>query len=530
MSINVQHISYNHPDRQTLFSDITFTINSGDKIALIGNNGIGKSTILKIIAGQLTVASGSIETTDTPYIVPQHFGQFNNLTIAQALGIESKLNALNAITNGDASVENFTILNDDWEIETRINEAFAFWGINYLNPQQKMDALSGGEKTKVFLAGIAINNPQIILFDEPTNHLDVKSRQLLYNIVENSKATILLVSHDRTLLNLLNMIYEIDKSGVTVYGGNYDFYKALKEEKLTALQNQLSDKEKELRAARKTARETEERKQKQDARGKNKSAKEGVARILMKTLKNKAEESSSKLKDKHAEKIESISGDLKQIRQKLTDNSTLKIGFTNANNFYNGKTLIKANNVNHAYSGSFLWKEALNIEIKYADRLAITGNNGSGKTTLLNILLGKLAPSTGEITCANFNAIYIDQEYSVIDNRLTVFEQIEQFNEQHLQEHELKTLLHRFLFPVSTWDKTCDKLSGGEKMKLVFCCLIAGNKAPDILALDEPTNNLDIHSMEIISSAIKEYTGTLILISHDTYFANEIGINYCINS
>ena len=148
---------------------------------------------------------------------------------------------------------------------------------------------------------------------------------------------------------------------------------------------------------------------------------------------------------------------------------------------------------------------------------------------MLNVILGKLEPTEGCIDRAEFNYIYVDQEYSMIDNKLTVFEQVEQYNSRHLLEHELKTLLHRFLFPKETWDKTCDMLSGGEKMKLVFCCLMVSNKTPDVLALDEPTNNLDIQSMDIITSAVRNYQGTILLISHDQYFASDIGIGKHIN-
>ena len=528
MSINVQHISYAHADRQILFSDISFTVNTKQKAALIGNNGVGKSTVLRIIAGMLEPTSGELSVDTKPYFVPQHFGQYNNLSIAQALDIDIKLSALHAILQGDVSDENYNLLNDDWAIEERVAEAFAMWNIQHLQLEQSMDNLSGGEKTKVFLSGIAIHSPEIILFDEPTNHLDAGSREKLYNLIKTEKASMLIVSHDRSLLNLLNTMYEISKSGITVYGGNYEFYREQRNDALNALQEQLDEKEKSLRLARKTAREAAERKQKQDARGKKKSTGEGVARIMMKGLKNSAEESSSKLKEKHVEKMESIADDLKQLREKLPKNKALKLNLDNAN-MHKGKILVTAKAINFTYTTQPLWQNPLDFQIKSGDRILISGNNGSGKSTLLNLMLGKLEPSEGTIKRADFSFLYIDQEYSIIDNQLTVFEQVQQFNEQHLAEHELKILLHRFLFPVDTWDKTCDKLSGGEKMKLLFCCLTVSNKTPDILVLDEPTNNLDIQSMDIITSVVKAYEGTILLISHDSYFVYQIGINQSIS-
>ena len=225
----LQNISYTHPSKDLLFSDINLTVNNHEKTALIGNNGVGKSTLLKIIASELQPSSGQINIDAEPYYVPQIFGQFNHLTIAQALRIEGKLNALKDILNGNTSEENFNLLNDDWTIEDRCNDALQHWQLIDIDLSQKMEALSGGQKTKVFLAGISIHQPELVLLDEPSNHLDVSGRQLLYSFIKSTKSTLIVVSHDRKLLNLLDTICELSKHGVKVYGGNYDFYKKQKQ-------------------------------------------------------------------------------------------------------------------------------------------------------------------------------------------------------------------------------------------------------------------------------------------------------------
>jgi ATPase subunit of ABC transporter with duplicated ATPase domains len=191
--LTLQNISYTHSNKDLLFSEINLTVNNHEKTALIGNNGVGKSTLLKIIAGELQPSNGQINVEVQPYYVPQIFGQFNHLTIAQALRIEDKLNALKEILNGNTSEENFSLLNDDWTIEDRCNEALNHWQLNNLNLTQKVEALSGGQKTKVFLAGISIHQPELILMDEPSNHLDIKSRQLLYDFVRTTKSTLTIV-------------------------------------------------------------------------------------------------------------------------------------------------------------------------------------------------------------------------------------------------------------------------------------------------------------------------------------------------
>ncbi|MDH6354839.1 ATPase subunit of ABC transporter with duplicated ATPase domains [Dysgonomonas sp. PH5-45] len=523
MSIIVNALSYIHPNKETLFSNINLSIAKGQKASLIGNNGTGKSTLLKILAGELEQSAGSILLPEKPYYVPQHLGQYDNHTLAQALGVADKVNALHAILEGDASAENFKLLDDDWDIEERINTALAFWKIQHLPLSQTMAQLSGGEKTKVFLAGILIHLPQIILLDEPTNHLDHESRTLLYHFIGKSKSTILTVSHDRTLLNLLDMTMELTSNSVEVYGGNYDFYKEQKDGKLLALQNQLNEKEKTIRQARQNMREIAQQRQKQEVRGKKQQASAGMARIVAGALGSKAENSSAKLKDVHTDKINAIAEDMTQIRQQIQTQKTLKIDLRKSE-LHKGKILIEAKNINFAYNENLLWQSPLNFQIQSGSRVRIIGNNGTGKTTLVKILTSTLHPTEGHIFIADFRHLYIDQEYSIIDNRLSVFEQVQQFNDRHLPEHDLKMLLHYHQFTQDVWDQQCASLSGGEKMKLILCCIAVSNNSLDMLILDEPTNNLDLFSQDILTEAISNFEGTLVVISHDRYFAEALNM------
>lgn len=519
----LQHISYTHPNRDLLFSDVNLTINNQEKIALIGNNGIGKSTLLKIIARELQPSGGQLNIEAEPYSVRQNFAQFNHLTIAQALQIEDKLNALKEIMNGNTSEENFNLLNDDWTVEDRCNETLNCWKLNDLDLSQKVEALSGGQKTKVFLAGISIHQPEFILLDEPSNHLDTEGRHLLYDFVQSTKSTLIVISHDRKLLNLLDTVCELSKNGIKVYGGNYNFYATQKQIENNALNQDIQSKEKALRKAREKERETIERQQKLDSRGKGKQEKAGVAKIMMNTLRNNAENSTSKLKSVHAEKIGGISQGLRELRSSLPDIDKMKFGFDNSA-LHKGKSLFTARNINFAYNTQQLWNENKTLQIVSGERIALKGKNGSGKTTLIKIILGEIELQTGTIYRADNNAVYIDQDYSLLDNKLSVYEQAQRFNTSGLQEHEIKTRLDRFLFTKDSWEKPCNALSGGEKMRLLLCCLTINSKSPDIIILDEPTNNLDIQNVEILTSAINEYLGTLIVVSHDEMFLEQVNI------
>lgn len=516
-----QNISYLHPNKDLLFDNINLTVNRYDKIALTGNNGTGKSTLLKIIAGLLPPSGGQLSVSSEPWYIPQIFGQYNHLTIAQALGIEKKLNALNEILEGNATEENFTALNDDWTIEDRCKEALNYWQLSGLDLTQIMETLSGGQKTKVFLAGILIHQPGLVLLDEPSNHLDLSGRQLLYDLIQSTASTLIIVSHDRKLLNLLDTVWELSKRGITVYGGNYDFYAEQKQIKNNAINQGIQSKEKAMRKAKEKERETLERQQKLDARGKKKQEKAGVARIMMNTLRNSAENSTSKIKTIHAEKIDGISQKLQELRSALPDIDKMKFGFDNSS-LHRGKILFTATGVNFSYNNELLWNEDLNFQIISGERIALKGANGSGKTTLIKLILGTLQPTKGIVYRADNKSVYIDQDYSLIDNDLTVYRQAQQFNISALQEHEIKIRLNRFLFEKDDWDKPCIALSGGERMRLILCCITISNQSPDIIILDEPTNNLDIQNIDILTSAINEYHGTLVIVSHDERFLEDV--------
>jgi len=525
--LTLQNISYTHPNKDLLFSNINLTVNNHEKTALIGNNGTGKSTLLKIIAGELQSSDGQRNVGTLPYYIPQIFGQYNQLTIAQALKIDHKLNALKEILNGNAAEENYTLLDDNWTIEDRCNDALQYWQLTGLDLSQKMETLSGGQKTKVFLAGISIHQPELILLDEPSNHLDISGRQLLYEFIRSAKSTLIIVSHDRKLLNLSDSVCELSKHGIKTYGGNYDFYKEQKQIENSALSQNIQSKEKALRKAKEKERETLERQQKLDNRGKGKQQKSGVARIMINTLKNNAENSTAKLKSVHTEKIGGISQELQELRSSLSDMDKMKFGFNNPA-LYKGKILFTATAINFAYNAKQLWKSNMDFQIVSGERIALKGTNGSGKTTLIKLILGDIEPRTGAIYRADHRSVYIDQDYSLIDNTLKVYEQAQQFNISALKEHEIKIRLNRFLFTKEDWDKPCHALSGGERMRLLLCCLTINSQSPDIIVLDEPTNNLDIQNAEILTAAINEYQGTIIVVSHDETFLEQINIERTI--
>ncbi len=523
MSIIISDLSYHYPNQYNLFSGLNFSVENGDKISIVGSNGIGKSTLLKILADKIQPTGGSIIASSEVYYIPQHTGMLGK-SIAEVLGVTNKLAALRAIEQGSVSQADFDILDDDWEIESRCITALSYWNLPHVKLDMQVDSLSGGEKTKVFLAGLLIHSPEIILLDEPTNHLDTTSRELLYQYIQQSKAAIIVVSHDITLLNQLHITYELSERGIRLYGGNYSLYKEQKDIEVNALGESIHEEEKTLRLARKKAQEVKQRQEKRSSQGEKNKMQQGMPRIMLNALGGSAENTSAKLKNKHTEIISESQSKLTELRQQQEKLKELKIDFDNAS-LHSGKLLIDAIGINFAYNeGELLWNAPLDFKLYSNNRIHILGDNGVGKTTFINLLTGILEPSCGQINRANFNWIYLDQNYTRVDTPSSVAELAFEYNTQNLAEHEVKLRLNRFLFPANTWDKSCKTLSGGEKMRLYLCCLMISNQTPDLIILDEPTNNLDIISLQILTQTIKNYKGSLLVISHDTYFVNEIGV------
>lgn len=524
MGLIIRSLNYVHPDNEELFHDLGVILNDGEKAALVGINGAGKSTLLRIIAGQLLPTSGEITSSATPWYVPQHLGEYDAWTVARALRADKKLAALQAILDGDTDVKHFTTLNDDWDIENKVSTVLHKWGLGNIPSDRLLGTLSGGQKTKIFLAAMDLNSPAFVLLDEPSNHLDVRTRIKLYDLILQSRSTMLIVSHDRTLLNLMNKTLDLHEKGIETFGGNFDYYQQKKMEKVAALRARLNGQSKAWKEAEKKAKEMAGHRAQQEAKGRSVGLSNSIPRIIAGGLKNKAERSTARMMNAHEEKLNSLLHNIEEIKAQIQEYETLKLDIGTPQT-EPGKLVIDLSGINFSYSDTNLWDD-LTFQVRSGERVQIEGENGSGKTTLLKIITRELSPRTGNYNSPPFTFFYLDQAYSLLDPKLTVYEQVQEYNKRLLDEDELKALLVYAQFNPDTFDKKCAALSGGERMKLSLTCLIAGNQAPDVLILDEPTNNLDIPSLEVLTLAVKNFKGTLLVISHDDHFINEIGIDY----
>ena len=417
-------------DRKVLFDHVNMDIKRGEKICIVGRNGIGKTTLLKIIMNQLAPDSGRVKIGHNVTFGYYDQGQMLLDPNNTVLGEMKETYRLYTDTKMRSVLGRFLFRGDDVFL--------------------KVSDLSGGEKARLSLLKMMLGGANTLLLDEPTNHLDNQGRNRLYEWVKKCRSTLIVVSHDRTLLNRLPETCELSRNALVCYGGNYEFYKQQKELQQNALQQQLDEKEKELRQIRKLAREVAERKEKQNIRSEKSVPKKGISRMAVHTLKDRAEKSTTKLADIHQNKSEKLTSERSLIRNRLAENALLKTDF-HASALHTGKTLLAAHEINFSYGNSPLWEVPLCFQLKSGDRIRIEGDNGSGKTTLLKLVTGDLLPTSGTLERAGFSYVYLNQEYSIICNQLTVLQQAESFNVRALPEHEIKIRLNRFLFPATSW-------------------------------------------------------------------------------
>ena len=530
-----------------LFREVSFLINAKDRIGLVGKNGAGKSTMLKVLIGEQPPSSGTVSRNGdcTVGYLPQQMKVADTTTLfaetesafSEVIGLEREIEQLNReiAERTDYESEGYEKLlhrlndaTDRFHIlggmnrEEEVEKTLLGLGFQRSDFGRATSEFSGGWRMRIELAKLLLRRPSVFLLDEPTNHLDRTGRDRLYDYIRTCKATLIVVSHDTYLLNLLDRTCELSKKGLKTYGGNYNFYREQKRIEDSALEQRIDSEQAALRLARKKAQEIAERQQKRFSQGERN--KDRLPRILRKGAKDRGETTISKLREKHSDIVGLNEKRLNDLRRQRGTACRFKIDFDDAL-LHNGKLLIAADGVNFGYDRERpLWRIPLDLEIRSGERIRLTGNNGSGKTTLVRLLTGELFPTAGEIRRTDFSYVCLDQEYSLVDTPQTVLELAQKYNRSNLCDHEIKMRLKRVLFAADTWDTSCNALSGGEKMRLCLCCLMISNHVPDLFILDEPTNNLDLSSLAVLADTIGDYRGTLLVISHDRNFTDEIGI------
>lgn len=455
-SVSLLNISFSYLGGDDLFSNLSYSFGVGKKLAIIGDNGAGKTTLLKIISGDLFPDSGRVVRNATCYLLPQ--------------------------INTDATK-------------------------------------SGGQSQQIALMRAFDSGADILLLDEPTNNLDVMARTEFFNKLRAYHGGVVVVSHDRELLNQMDVLLELHNGMLSVFGGNYDFYIAQKKQIQESLESKYTDAQKEIARLNMTMRIAQNTRQHHEAKQqKDKNNKASGSRLWANALRGKSAETEAKRRNQIQKKLIAQMERSADLSMQLR-NDIIKIPLPDKRVY--DKEIVRVENLHFAYGDQVIFSD-FNFTMRTGERVRLVGDNGAGKTTLLKIICGKLHAATGNVKTYGRIA-YLNQDLSLLTPDKSVVENIVEC--AGILTHDAHAIAANFGFRGDASRKLVKFLSGGELLRATLAAVLGDKNQPDLLILDEPTNNLDIKSTNVLESALNQYRGAILIVSHDEMFVRNIDIS-----
>ena len=506
MILNATNISKSFGSNE-IIKDANFLVNEHEKVAIVGVNGAGKTTLLKILTGEERADSGNVILAKDAKL--GYLRQINNVdstlsiidelytVIEHILNMEKRMlemqeqmqhlsgEELEALYSSYTALTHSYELMDGYAAKSKVIGILKGLGFDENDFERKINTLSGGQKTRVFLAKLLLEEPDIILLDEPTNHLDLRSIEWLESYLLNYKGAVIIVSHDRSFLDkIVSKVIDIENAEVQMYSGNYSDFSAKKQMLLDAKMKEYLNQQQEIKHQ------------------------EAVITKLKQFNREKSIKRAES-RQKQLEKIDRVEAPVTHI-----ENMRLSLDISKES----GKDVLTVHDLSKSFDEKHLFSN-INFEIKRGERVAIIGDNGTGKTTLLKIINGLLSPDTGEVIYgSNVSIAYYDQEHQVLHMDKTLFDEISDTYPE-MNNTQIRNILAAFLFTGEDVFKKIGDLSGGERGRVSLVKLML-SKA-NFLLLDEPTNHLDILSKDVLESALNSFPGTICYVSHDRYFINK---------
>jgi ATPase subunit of ABC transporter with duplicated ATPase domains len=521
-SIVCSHLSFAWPDATLVFQDLSFAVGAG-RTGLVAPNGAGKSTLLKLIAGQYRPASGTVSVQGVLGYLPQALPLAGDWTVAEVLGVSRVIEALNAVESGDPAEEHFSVIGDDWDIEERTTAQLDRLGLGDLAFTRRLDTLSGGQAVSLGLAAQLLKRPDVLLLDEPTNHLDLQARRQLYGVLETWTGCLLVVSHDRALLDLMDRTAELDASEVRSHGGNFTAYEQALAAARDVAEKNVRHAEQTVKREKREMQQARERAARRAGTAARNVGNAGLPKIVAGARKRNAQETAGKSNETHAARVSDAKARLDAAGRALRDEQKIALELPGTR-VPAGRTLLDGEGLQVRYGQRALFAGGgVKLTIRGPERIALTGANGAGKSTLLRIINGEVEPEGGVIKRAEGRVAYLSQRLDLLNAERTVAQNLAGFAPA-MPGAERMNLLARFLFRGSRIHLPVGVLSGGERLRATLACVLFAEPAPQLLLLDEPTNNLDLVSVGQMESALNAYEGAFVVVSHDERFLAEIKV------
>lgn len=514
--ITCSALSFDWPDGTPVFEDFQLAVGPG-RTGLIGLNGCGKSTLLKLISGELTPSDGQLSVAGTLGYLPQGVTLDTALRVDEALGIRTARAALHAIEAGEATEANFAAVGDDWDVEERALATLDQLGLARIGLDRTVGELSGGECVLLRLAALLLARPDVLLLDEPTNNLDLRARRRLYAAVESWSGVLLVVSHDRELLERVDQIADLHDGEVRWYGGNFSAYEEQLAAEQDAAERMVRVAEADVQRQKRELSDAHMKLARRKRYGQKMNDSKREPKIVMGARKRAAQESAGKHRILHTEKLAQAKERLDQAAEAVRDDDEIRIKLP-ATHVPPGRRVLTLSDVHLAHGA----RAAGEWELRGPERIALVGRNGSGKTTLLRTIAGALAPVSGEAV-THVPTRFLPQRLDVLDESRSVVENVARFAPQ-ASNNLVRARLAHFLFRGTRADRPAGTLSGGERFRAALAALLLAEPAPQLLMLDEPTNNLDLASVRQLTEALESYEGALLVASHDVPFLESLGI------
>ncbi|MEU6762634.1 ABC-F family ATP-binding cassette domain-containing protein [Streptomyces sp. NPDC046853] len=516
-SLTCSALSFQWPDGTSVFDGLSLSIGRG-RTGLVGTNGTGKSTLLRLLAGQLRPSKGSVTVGGSLAYLPQNITLDTNLRVDQALGIAERRDALRAIESGDVREEHFETIGDDWDVDERALATLGSLGLGGVELDRTVGQMSGGETVLLRLAALLLQRPDVLLLDEPTNNLDLFARRRLYEAVDSWRSGVLVVvSHDLDLLERVDRIAELRAGSVNWYGGGWSAYEEALATEQEAAGRMLRAAEADVRRQKRELEETQIKVARRARHSKKMDAQRRAPRIVAGEKKRSAQESGDKLRGLHEERLSEARERREEAADAIRNDAEIRVSLPHTA-VPAGRTVLTLSELRPQYGKL---KEGT-LHVQGPERIALVGRNGAGKTTLLRTLTGELPPLSGEVR-TSVPLRFLPQRLDVLDDTLSVAANVSRLA-PGLTDNHIRSQLARFLFKGARAEQPAGTLSGGERFRAALAAMMLAAPAPQLLLLDEPTNNLDLASVRQLTGALASYEGALLIASHDLTFLESVGI------